>query len=136
MDTDLRVHGRFGSRGSGEGELHSPTAVSCDSAGRVYVADSSNGRVQVFTQDGRFLRSISCRGSGPAELGYPYGVHVDHGWVYVTDRGNVCVSMFTVSGDFITSFVGQDLSSPWGIATDEDDQVYVCDFEGGSIQII
>ena len=35
-----------------------PTSVKCDSKGRVYVADYMNSRVQIFTPDGTFLKSL------------------------------------------------------------------------------
>ena len=45
----------WGKRGTAPGELHLPHAIALDSEGRVYVADRSNARVQVFDQDGTFL---------------------------------------------------------------------------------
>ncbi len=123
LDTDLRVLGSIGSSGSGEGELGFPMDVSCDSAGSIYIAEFY--RVQVFSQDGVFLRTIGHR--GPC-LG---GVCVDHDWVYVTESG--CVSVFTVSGQFMGSFGGQHLTSPQGITTCKDGLLYVCDYAEGSV---
>ena len=39
----------FGSRGYREGEFYRPTGVDVDSHGNVYVCDSGNGRVQIFS---------------------------------------------------------------------------------------
>ncbi len=44
--------------GSGENEFKVPTGVACDRAGRVYVADNMNNRIQVFTPDGMLFKSI------------------------------------------------------------------------------
>jgi DNA-binding beta-propeller fold protein YncE len=41
-----------GRRGSAEGEFDVPLGIVVDGAGRIYVADSGNNRVQVFTADG------------------------------------------------------------------------------------
>ncbi len=47
--------------GSNPGEFKNATSVDCDSTGRVYVSDFMNDRVQVFTSEGQFLKTISCR---------------------------------------------------------------------------
>ena len=39
----------FGSRGYREGEFYRPTGIDVDSHGNVYVCDSGNGRVQIFS---------------------------------------------------------------------------------------
>lgn len=52
-------HGRYvnewGQEGSGPGEFNIPHAIATDSRGRLYVADRSNARVQVFDQAGTLL---------------------------------------------------------------------------------
>ncbi|NOX54024.1 MAG: hypothetical protein GXP27_06200 [Planctomycetes bacterium] len=53
-------HGRFvkawGEYGSGPGgQFVVPHAIVVDSRGRLYVADRNSGRIQVFTQEGRFV---------------------------------------------------------------------------------
>jgi hypothetical protein len=47
--------------------LKLPAAVACDATGRVYVADHENDRVQVFSPDGKVLKSIPV--AKPAALG-------------------------------------------------------------------
>lgn len=51
--------GRFvrawGRKGAGPGEFNLPHAIALDSKGRLYVADRSNARIQVFDQAGTFL---------------------------------------------------------------------------------
>jgi hypothetical protein len=47
---------RFGSEGSGAGELRSPSGLAVDSSnGHLFVADQGNQRVSVFASDGDFL---------------------------------------------------------------------------------
>jgi sugar lactone lactonase YvrE len=45
----------WGTRGSAPGELDQPHALAWDSKGRLFVADRSNNRIQIFDQDGTLL---------------------------------------------------------------------------------
>jgi DNA-binding beta-propeller fold protein YncE len=40
----------FGSSGSGNGQFSSPIGIAVGSGGNIYVADTNNNRVQVFSQ--------------------------------------------------------------------------------------
>lgn len=48
-----------GERGSGPGEFDRATSVDVDDAGRIYVSDYMNNRIQVFNPDGKFLKGIA-----------------------------------------------------------------------------
>ncbi|MEX0718273.1 MAG: hypothetical protein WD066_16890 [Planctomycetaceae bacterium] len=48
-----------GATGSKPGELQHATSVDVDDAGRVYVSDFMNDRIQVFSPDGEFLKAIA-----------------------------------------------------------------------------
>ncbi len=50
--------GKAGKPGSDNAHLNNPTGLDCDAAGRLYVADYSNNRVQVFVPDGKCLKTI------------------------------------------------------------------------------
>ncbi len=54
--------------GSDNGQFNKPADVDTDRHGRIYVADHGNHRVQVFSQDGEWLRNIDVK--------YPSGVAV------------------------------------------------------------
>ena len=45
----------WGKLGAGPGEFNLPHAICLDSKGRLYVADRTNARIQVFDQSGKFL---------------------------------------------------------------------------------
>lgn len=45
----------WGSHGRGPGQFEVPHSLAMDSQGRLYVADRANNRIQIFTQDGKFL---------------------------------------------------------------------------------
>ena len=87
--------GETGVFGDDFGHLH-PLAVAVDNAGRVYVADEWNSRIQVFDSTGAYLTTIGGSwGTRTGELRGPSGIAVDSaGNVYVTDRDNHRIQKF------------------------------------------
>jgi sugar lactone lactonase YvrE len=66
----------------------------------IYVVDTGNERVQLFTREGAFLDAWGGYGSGPDQLIEPVGIAVGpDGNVYVADSGNARISIFTPDGD-------------------------------------
>jgi hypothetical protein len=49
----------WGDRGTGPGQFHTPHSIAVDAQDRIYVADRSNRRIQVFDTDGKFLRQFT-----------------------------------------------------------------------------
>jgi sugar lactone lactonase YvrE len=45
----------WGKPGSGQGDFNVPHGIAFDTAGRLFVADRANNRIQIFSQDGQFL---------------------------------------------------------------------------------
>jgi sugar lactone lactonase YvrE len=69
----------WGKKGSGPGEFNVPHRLALDSSGRLFVADRSNSRIQIFDQDGKFLAEWK-------QFGRPSGVFIDRNDViYVAD---------------------------------------------------
>jgi DNA-binding beta-propeller fold protein YncE len=69
----------WGKKGSGPGEFDTPHAIAVDSHERVYVADRSNNRIQVFDANGKFIADWR-------QFGRPSGVYVDaNDVIYVAD---------------------------------------------------
>jgi DNA-binding beta-propeller fold protein YncE len=98
-------NGGDGSRGTGNGEFATPYSVSVARSGTVYVADTSNNRVQAFNANGAFLFRFGrnggdgSAGSAPGEFRAPYGVASDcRGNVYVSDEDNNRIQKFGDAG--------------------------------------
>jgi len=90
---------------SGDGQFDEPWGVACDREGRIYVADTWNGRVQVFDRDGRFLRKWGSLSAATASEGNPLsmfgprGIAIDtEGNLLVTDTGNCRILRFSRDG--------------------------------------
>ena len=49
FDLSGNFQGRFGSAGGGHGQFRRPTALTFDPQGRLYVTDTANGRIEVFS---------------------------------------------------------------------------------------
>lgn len=94
-----------------------PMGASWDPAGeRIYVADTENNRIVVFTKRGRYITEFGGHGIAkplagsrrtwnPGELNYPTDVAVaNNGDVYVADFYNDSISQFTADGKFIRRF--------------------------------
>jgi hypothetical protein len=60
--TFLSSWGRYG---SGDGEFVDPVDISVDQAGSIFVGDDARHVIQVFTSDGRYLRSVAVGAAGP-----------------------------------------------------------------------
>ena len=58
LDKDGNWIKSWGQRGKGPGEFDLPHSIAADAKGNVYVADRTNGRIQVFDSDGNFLSEI------------------------------------------------------------------------------
>jgi len=65
--------------GSGPGEMNQPHSIAMDSRGRLFVADRSNSRIDIFDQDGKLLDTWK-------QFGRPSGVFIDkNDIIYVVD---------------------------------------------------
>ena len=114
-------------------------AISADSHGNLYCADMDNSMIQVFSNDGVFLRSFGCDGKGEKKVKVPWDLCVSGHYVYVCNNGSYNISVFTTDGVYVTSF-GQrgsnedDFKWPHSVCVDQDGFVYVTDYNNSSVQ--
>jgi DNA-binding beta-propeller fold protein YncE len=107
----------FGEFGSGVGQMRAPAQVAIGAEGDVYVADSGNDRVSVYSGGGAFLRSF-----GEGRLDEPQDIALDDdGRAFVADSGNHRIAVFSSTGAFLDSFgeAGEgELVDPTGVDVD------------------
>jgi len=130
----------FGHAGTGPGEFNRPEGLCVDAQDRVYVADSCNHRIQIFSSDGKFLRAYGKAGSGEGELSYPYDICVDAaGRQYVCEFGNSRIQVFDAN-DRSIEIIGSPgaepgrFSNPWGVVLDSAGNLYVADSQNHRVQ--
>lgn len=79
-----------------QGIFWGPRAVAVDSLGRVYVTDTGNKRVQVFTPEGAAVSQFGGAGLVDGALDEPVGLAIDKdGNIYVADTWNKRVQVFS-----------------------------------------
>ena len=75
--------------------------ISYDRTGNVYVADTDNHRVQVFTANDKYIQQFGKKAMSDGELYQPCGIAIESNTIYVSERLNHCVSLFTQEGDYL-----------------------------------
>jgi DNA-binding beta-propeller fold protein YncE len=125
-----------GTQGSGDGQFSSPSGITVDSSGNVYVVDSANNRVEKFSSSGAYLSQLTATDPSCTQgFSNPTAVALApaSGALYVTDTGNnrvVKVDPATglCDGVFDSSIAASGtFSSPLGVATDSAGAIYVLD---------
>jgi hypothetical protein len=84
---------RWGQQGIENGSFNEPTGIAIDSGGYIYVADSENHRIQVFTIYGEFVTSFGEYGRG--QLYTPTNISIDENdTIYVSEENSNHVKVF------------------------------------------
>jgi streptogramin lyase len=119
-----------GSKGTGKGQFDSPTAITLDDSGNVFIADTGNSRIEKFSPTGQFLSTIKIAGDGHGKKAEPTGIAIDHaGNMYMADSSKHCVDKLTADGTLIAEWKGPDpgFYGPRRIAIGADNSIYVVD---------
>ena len=120
----------WGKHGKAAGEFDTPHGIALDSAGRVYVADRANNRIQIFEPDGKFVAEWK-------QFGRPSGIFIDRNDVlYIADHQSDAktnpgftkgIRMGSVRDGKVVAFVPEpsaEAGAPEGIGVDDAGNVY------------
>ena len=91
FNPDGKFRHKFGTSGTGKGQLKSPYGVATDGQ-LILVADMGNNRIQVFRCNGTFVSMIESKDD---PLNMPCGLLITgDGYVYVADMNNNCIKKY------------------------------------------
>jgi DNA-binding beta-propeller fold protein YncE len=135
-----RCFGAWGTPGQAPGEFNRAEGVGTDSADQIYVADSCNHRIQIFSGEGKLLRAHGHAGTATGEMSYPYDVTVDkQGRHYVCEFGNSRIQVFDAK-DQPLEIIGKaggepgQFANPWSLTLDSKGSLYVADSQNHRVQ--
>lgn len=141
FDDEGRLVHVIGRRGERPGEFNYPTHVAF-ARGELFVTDTMNNRVQVFTSDGEVLRrQFGQSGLYVGNLVRPKGVAVDNeGHVYVVESYHDHLLVFGSRGEFLLPIGGTGHATgrfylPAGVWTDSRNRVFVADMFNGRVVV-
>ena len=128
---------RAGIEGSGNGQFYIPEGIVVDSKGDVFVADRGNRRVQEFSSEGVFVRSIS----RSEEKEGPFDVAVDSsGDLWVAYAWDNKIGEFNPEGKLIQTWgtAGSEpgkLSIPYDLSIGPNGDIWVSEYGNNRVQI-
>jgi len=140
FDKDDRFISDFPKVIKGE-ELNYPSNVAIDSADNVYVTDSMNFMIKVYSREGDLKGTIGKIGDSPGSFARPKGIAVDSDQhVYVVDATHDNFQIFDKEGNLLL-FIGNNGQGPGefylpsGIYIDKNDHVFVADTFNRRVQV-
>ena len=88
--------GKFGTQGTGRGQLSSPAGIATDMCGFNVVTDDGKHRVSIFDKDGGFVHCFGSNGSGHGQFSWAQGIAISPtGDIYISDHGNKRIQIFS-----------------------------------------
>ncbi|WP_322794936.1 6-bladed beta-propeller, partial [Tepidiforma sp.] len=135
FDASLRPVAGFGQAPSsatpGDFDLFGPRDAIVDAAGNLWVTDTGHDRLQVYTLEGRYIKTIGRSGSGPGEFDEPVGLALGPGGeIYVADMYNRRVQVLSPDGDYLREFPVEG----WG-GVDVNDKPYLRVLTDGRVAV-
>jgi sugar lactone lactonase YvrE len=134
--------GRYGPSGSGSGQLNSPCGLAIDTAGHLWVSDTTSCRIIEFDTDGTtVLQQFGSSGSGNGQLLDAEKMVFDSaGNLWVADVGNNRIEEFNNTGAYLGQIGGSrgsadgQLAGPQGLAFDAAGNLWVADSDNNRLQ--
>ena len=136
---NYQLNGKFiskiGKYGNGESDFSHPHGLTIDeSNGNIYVSDYNNNRIQILSQDFRFISLF-----GKDILKSPLDVKLSKEYIFVLDVSNPCVHLFNydhiLQKSVISRGKGMQVINPYYFFIDQTDNILISDYDSNSIRI-
>ncbi len=120
----------FGEHGTGEGQFQRPSGIAWDNH-IIYVVDAFNNRIQLFSDEGQFLRVVNLPDNVPA-LEYPYDIRVRGDRLYVIENKAARLTCMDSDGQLIGRYGkpgrgSGTLYGPWSLTVLTDGRILIAD---------
>lgn len=123
--------------------FYRPTGIAINrEIGILYVADTLDHNIKMFSLDGKQVGVIGKRGAEDGEFNYPTNISIDrrNGNMIIGDTQNFRIQIFDKNGKFLSKFgkVGDKpgmFARPKGVAVDSEGHIYAADAAFQNIQI-
>jgi DNA-binding beta-propeller fold protein YncE len=135
------IRKRIGKGGAKSGELFFPANITTDADGNLYVSETGNFRISIFTPDGKFIKSIGQLGTAVGSFARNKGLALDRDRnLYVTDAAFENIQVFNEKGKLLLFFLGPgsgpgDINLPADIWIDYDNLDYFRVFADPSFEL-
>lgn len=123
---------KFGKKGTGQGQFEFPYGITGDQNGNVYVADLYNGKISIFTPQGKFIRYFTDDKKNQSFLASPAGLRIINNILFVTDIKTSRVLEYSLEGKKLmeisnASSKDDPLSAPNAVTVDQNKDIVVSD---------
>lgn len=131
----------FGLTGGGLGDLRSPQGISVSLQDVIYIADTGNNRIEMFSANGKALHSIGGFGWNESQFDEPVSLWATDGLnIYVADKNNHRIMHFDGNLNFVSSIEGERheggeilFKYPVDIARSDNGELFIIDSENNHI---
>lgn len=123
--------------------FNKPKSLAVDDQDNIYLADGTNGRVLVYTPDGKKNKEIGQYGFNSGDFNFSWGIatgSIDK-WLYVSDLNHRCIHVFDLkTGKFLfTIGLNEDeepiLTAPTGLCVTSHGHLLVCDNGKNTVEV-
>ena len=120
---------KFGKCGKKKGELFYPSGLTLYRNESIYIADTLNNTIQIFSTAGKFVAEF-----GKEQLISPHSIALYDKWVFVSDYINSAVFKFQITNNkYVCQSAKGELNCPYGITVYINGEVLVADYNNNRI---
>jgi sugar lactone lactonase YvrE/lysophospholipase L1-like esterase len=125
----------WGEAGDGKSQFHEPLGLAIASR-EVYVVDYGNARIQVFTYEGRLVRSFTVKPWIKASMGFRPGIAIYRDRLYLSDGPNSAILIYSLKGEEVGQIHAPEIIEPSGLAVAKSGTLYITNLGTGMVAAV